>query len=136
MEALLLPECTFDHSPMILQPTQDGGGRKPFRFFNYWVVNPQFQDEVREAQCQDTGGKGVQMFKVTQKLKFVKHKMKALNKIGGDHLQNEDSKLYTKLMEVQKQLCSDPKNSDLVSLEQEIRLQYEENHMKYLSKLS
>lgn len=134
VEAHFLPEGAFDHSPMILQNMTCSGGRKPFKIFNHWVEHPHFHEEVEKAWNVEI--KGQKMFRVLQKLKTVKQALKNLNKNGATVLQNEDSRQYNQLLEVQGKLSGCPRDENLINLEKETREQYQITHRKLLSEIN
>ncbi|XP_056688203.1 uncharacterized protein [Spinacia oleracea] len=76
-EAAYLDEATFDHCPMILRCYKAGCVKRPFRFFNMWLNANNFMELV-----ESTWGKyvyGCHMFRIVQKLKWLKPALKALN---------------------------------------------------------
>lgn len=45
-EATFLTFGILDHSPMVVKVTQPVFRKKPFKFFDFWMEHPSFQDIV------------------------------------------------------------------------------------------
>ncbi|XP_021853939.1 uncharacterized protein [Spinacia oleracea] len=132
-EAAYLDEATFDHCPMILRCYKAGCVKKPFRFFNMWVNANSFMELV-----ESTWGKyvyGCHMFRIVQKLKWLKPALKTLNGQGFSNLETEKVRLHHKLLQAQQALHMDPNNANLATTEKQAASSYASAHKNYLSYL-
>ncbi|GJY14583.1 hypothetical protein Tco_0385005 [Tanacetum coccineum] len=106
--ALFQPYHISDHSSAILRiPMLTKIKPKPFKFSNILIHNTRFKDVVRNSWQMDVSG--FWMFKVVQKLKFLK---KLLHKLLYDqgNLHENVKHLCHKLDEAQRALDADPFN--------------------------
>ncbi|XP_062096274.1 uncharacterized protein LOC133802055 [Humulus lupulus] len=122
-EAVFLPEGTFDHSPILVSLHQDVVcGKKPFRYFSMWKDAENFDGKI--AQSWKEGIVGIDMFKLTVKLKRLKQVLKSINKEGFNDLQKKAMAAKEALLELQGRLNNDPLNSHLLLKEQATREKY------------
>ena len=63
-------EGLFDNSPMVVSFTAFSGGKKSFRFFNYWATKDDFIAKVREVWSIPI--EGYHGFQISQKLNILK----------------------------------------------------------------
>lgn len=72
--SLLLEGDHFDHSPMLIQFFSHHTSKKPFRFFNFWTNNHNFNDVV--SKVWTTVIPGHKSFQIQEKLKMLKPTLK------------------------------------------------------------
>ncbi|XP_074314159.1 uncharacterized protein LOC141649363 [Silene latifolia] len=96
--AHFLPEGLFDHTPCILKSTNQGQGKRCFKYYNIWGGSKKFLPLVREHW--DIGLTGTPMFRLAKNLKNLKPVLKSLNKDGYSDIENAANIL-------QKQVISD-----------------------------
>ncbi|KAL2935490.1 50S ribosomal protein L3 organellar chromatophore [Bienertia sinuspersici] len=79
--AIFLSEGPSDHCPALIKGSDNnGGGKKPFKYFRMWAQAQDYEKRVDEAW--NWKGGGTDMYVLTRKLKQVKSSMKDLNKKG------------------------------------------------------
>ncbi|GKA75562.1 putative RNA-directed DNA polymerase [Tanacetum coccineum] len=106
--ALFQPYRISDHSPAILRiPMLTKIKPKPFKFSNILIHNTRFKDVVHNSWQMDVSG--FWMFKVVQKLKFLKKPLRKLLYDQGN-LHENVKHLRHKLDEAQRALDADPFN--------------------------
>lgn len=71
-------------------------GKKPFRFVNAWLSHPKCSTIIKESWESDMT-RGWAGFKILQKLRNVKHKLKALNSFDFGNLNEKIEELKSKL---------------------------------------
>lgn len=76
-EASFLPEGDFDHCPMILSCYRDSTQKRPFRFQNMCVTAEGFLPIIRSNWEKTV--RGCHMFRLVQRLKWIKDDLKLLN---------------------------------------------------------
>jgi len=83
--SIFLPRDYSDHSSMILEfSTPEPRPPYPFKFLNFWADRSEFMDLVRNAwQTQITGNP---MYRLTSKLRIVKHSLKSMHKRESSHI--------------------------------------------------
>ncbi|MCH91477.1 LINE-1 reverse transcriptase like, partial [Trifolium medium] len=71
----VLPRDVSDHCPLILKPSNNDWGPKPFRFNNYWLLHKNFKKVVEDGwkEQQVSGWMG---FVLKEKLRGLKIKLK------------------------------------------------------------
>ena len=74
--------------------------KKPFRFFNCWVIKKGFLESIRETWSIEI--ESCVSYQITQKLRLLKSKLKTL--FGKEHLQMEVDRAHAELIYVQNQL--------------------------------
>ena len=75
----VLPRCTSDHWPIVLDTNPFKWGPTPFRFENMWLQHPSFK-ECFSSWWREFDGNGWEGHKFMKKLQFVKAKLKDWNK--------------------------------------------------------
>ncbi|XP_074293074.1 uncharacterized protein LOC141619980 [Silene latifolia] len=118
------PEGEFDHCPCVITYLGDvvSTRRKPFKFFNMWSKVPDFQDIVQKGWS--TYIHGSPMYRIVQKLKLLKPDLKKLNRnLFADVERNADIS-YAALLDCQKNLQADPRNTVLMDIEYQSRESY------------
>ncbi|KAL8465251.1 hypothetical protein ACS0TY_034671 [Phlomoides rotata] len=64
-----------DHCPILLEPSKNDWGPKPFKFFNCWISHPGFSRFIKyKWKCHDIQGWGAYILK--EKLKHMKADLK------------------------------------------------------------
>ncbi|XP_021856024.2 uncharacterized protein [Spinacia oleracea] len=114
-EALYLPEGTYDHCPMVLSSYPTIHQKKPFRFYNMWTSSDEFLPIVERNWSRYVYG--CVMFRITQKLKWIKNDLKLLNHTGYSNVEATKVQLQAHLAEIQDKLQSDPTNIELSTAE-------------------
>ncbi|XP_062118721.1 uncharacterized protein LOC133832388 [Humulus lupulus] len=108
-EVVFWLEGIFYHSPTLLSVYPDiKGGKNPFRYFDMWSTAPRYQEIISNSWAKEVSG--TPMFQVVQKLKFLKGRLKDLNK---NHFGDIHAKVLIAMHhmhEVQKALQQDPLN--------------------------
>ncbi|XP_056695032.1 uncharacterized protein [Spinacia oleracea] len=133
-EATFLPEDTFDHCPMVLSCYRTSHIKKPFRFYNMWTSAEGFLPLIQ--QNWDKKIHGCHMYKVLQKLKWIKNDLKVLNKAGFSSVEATSIKYHQEFIQAQNALHSDPTNNDLATNEKLAGEKYKKAQANYLSYLS
>ena len=112
-----------DHSPLVLNcgGSDDRGGGRPFRFFNYMVQHDQFEPIVREAWGQITDANP--MLALWRKLQQVKIHLKSLHTAEFANTKERIEQARKALDDVQSQLRTDRNNATLHSQEKACSLQ-------------
>ncbi|KAL2894864.1 hypothetical protein RDABS01_010773 [Bienertia sinuspersici] len=113
-ETLFLPENDFDHTPMVIRVFPPQLGRKRFRFFNYWCINPNFLDTVMQVWGKPVHG--YYMFQVMQKLKWLKGDLKQM--YSQDVITNHHE-AKTTLEETQNLMHKYPRDPILATMEKQ-----------------
>ncbi|XP_021859332.2 uncharacterized protein [Spinacia oleracea] len=132
-EANFLPEGEFDHSPMLLSFYKNDKLKRPFRFFNMWAHADNFLDIVQTNWEKPVYG--YTMYKILQKLKWLKTDLKQLNKYGFSNVEEENTRLYSNLLQIQTNLYTCPNNESLASAEKIDAAEYKRAHNAYISYL-
>ncbi|XP_056691341.1 uncharacterized protein [Spinacia oleracea] len=130
-EANFMPEGHYDHSPMLLNCYQRAPQKRPFRFFNMWTTSPRFNTIVEENWKKYVYG--CPMYRVMQKLKWIKMDLKVLNQEGYNNVEAEQIKRHKALLEVQNLLHSTPGDQGLASREKVASDEYRRARENYLS---
>ncbi|XP_056685999.1 uncharacterized protein [Spinacia oleracea] len=130
-EALYLPEGTYDHCPMVLSSYPTMHQKKPFRFYNMWTSSDEFIPIVERNWSKYVYG--CVMFKIIQKLKWIKHDLKLLNKTGYSNVDETKVQMQAHLAEIQDKLHSDPTNIDLSTTEKNAAADYRKAQDNLLS---
>ncbi|XP_028074557.1 uncharacterized protein LOC114276918 [Camellia sinensis] len=121
--ATFLPSGISDHSPAVVNVSDKVTSfKKPFKYFDFWVDHKDFSSVVSIVWNQYIHG--LPMFRVCQKLKYLKPELKALNKKDFSDIttrvQTSKSELFSAQCKLDKDLC----NSDLQKLERNIYKQH------------
>ncbi|XP_056694959.1 uncharacterized protein [Spinacia oleracea] len=114
-EATYLPEEEFDHCPMLLSTYKEESQRRPFRFFNMWTTSPKFTEIVADNWKKYVYG--CPMFRIFQKLRWIKADLKLLNKSGFSEVEADYFKARELLTIAQSHLHADPTNNTLATNE-------------------
>lgn len=123
-EASFLAPGISDHSPMVVKILNPSHRRKPFKFFDFWMKHPEFNEIV--SQVWNAPGNGVPMYKLVSKLKDLKCRLKQLNK---DYFSNISARTLDarKMMEAtQAELQLNPFSADLAEVEKSQRCTFAE----------
>ncbi|XP_021844809.2 uncharacterized protein [Spinacia oleracea] len=130
-EANFLPKGDFDHCPMVLCCFPTIHVKRPFRFYNVWTTSDRFISLVEQNWKKSVHG--CPMFRLTQKLKWLKTDLKALNKQSFNDVEADDLKMHGLLLEAQSKMHADPRNTSLATLEKEAAAAYLKAHTAYTS---
>ncbi|XP_021853432.1 uncharacterized protein [Spinacia oleracea] len=136
-EAMYLPEGTFDHCPMILSTLSTCQSKKPFRFYNMWTSSPDFLPIIEKHWEKYVYG--CPMFRIIQKLKWIKQDLRVLNKSGYSNIEATKIQLQHQLADIQNKLHTDPTDALLATEEKAIDAAYrtaKENHLSFLHQTS
>ncbi|XP_056686567.1 uncharacterized protein [Spinacia oleracea] len=131
VEANFLPEGLFDHSPMILKGYRRTNSKKPFRFYNMWTCADSFMGLVQRVWNKQVHG--CHMYRLQQRLKWLKVELKTLNKAGFSNVEAEDVKNYAVLLEKQAILHQLPGDFIAATEEKQAAEEYRIAHQVYLS---
>lgn len=106
------PEGWLDHCPAITYLfEQDRRRSSSFKFYDMWGSHPQFQDIVKEVWS--TNIRGCRMFQVVQKLKLLKHRLKALHRAHYSAIETRFLQLKSELDQIQVQVHQAVEDVDL-----------------------
>ncbi|XP_021852960.2 uncharacterized protein [Spinacia oleracea] len=130
-EAAYLPEEELDHCPMILSCYKTVQQKKPFRFYNMWIHSDKFMPLIETNWKKDVHG--CHMFRVLQRLKWIKVELKILNKSGFDVVEATDINTHAELLVAQNALHAALGDSQLATEEKEANAAYQQAHQNYLS---
>lgn len=129
------PEGAYDNSPSVLCVYPDNEeGRKPFRFFYMQVQSTQFMTVFQEVWSRPV--RGCHMYKVVQKLRWLKTDMKQINKMGFSDVQVRATQSHHKWIQVQDLVHSQPGNSEHSIAEKVTAEKYQQAQAIYLSFLT
>ncbi|XP_020266638.1 uncharacterized protein LOC109842142 [Asparagus officinalis] len=119
----LVPLCS-DHSQGLINVVDDNVaiGKKPFKFFSMWAKHPDFLRMVNSIWNDEI--RGYNMFRFYSKLKNLKPALKELNKKHFMDISQQVSRAKTKLWNIQKKLCTDRFNPDLIAKEKDCIRKY------------
>ncbi|XP_056691817.1 uncharacterized protein [Spinacia oleracea] len=132
-EANYLPEGEFDHSPMLLCFHKNVNLKRPFRFFNMWANAENFIDVVQTNWEKPVFG--CTMYRILQRLKWLKVDLKQMNKEGFSNVEAENTKLYSNLLQIQARLHATPNDGSLADAEKLAAADYKQAHNAYMSYL-
>lgn len=119
--ASIVPCSGSDHWPIELQWNRPGNNlRHPFRFEEFWLAHPEFDQFIRTTWTTYNVTKGSRMARFQQKLKNLKKAIKQWNhKIFGN-IFDEQARLNAEMKKVQQALINGERTEDLSTKEQEI----------------
>ena len=108
-----------DHCPLIVNLNATLGScpkkRFPFKFFKFWADHPAILDLVEDAWNLEVYG--APMYRLTQKLKCVKSRLKAFNFHEFSNIREKVVEAREALHRAQADMLANPNDSDLVALE-------------------
>ncbi|XP_048496207.1 uncharacterized protein LOC125495509 [Beta vulgaris subsp. vulgaris] len=134
---VVMPEGSYDHTPVVLQVYPQIHKKKPFRFLNMWCHHQALSDTVQQVWSNHVHG--CVMFRVMQKLKQVKIALKSLNKEGFGDVEANVIKAQHELVKVQEQMHQELNNVDLIVQEkvaQETLLRAKKSQYSFLQQKS
>jgi hypothetical protein len=77
----ILPWGGSDHWAVQLEENlQTTPKKRPFRFEKFWIEHPTFKENINQWCREEQPEKGTRMFKLYNKLKYIKYKLKEWNK--------------------------------------------------------
>jgi hypothetical protein len=83
--SIFFPRDYSDHSSMLLEfSSPEQRPPTPFKFLNFWADRSDFLDLVRNAWQNQI--KGNPMFRLTSKLRIVKHLLRSMHKRESSHI--------------------------------------------------
>lgn len=127
-----VPERTFDHFPAILAfEGQKSFGRKPFRYYNMWSLDPYSKQRIEESWVGQVHG--VPMFTVVQKLKRLKKVFRNIDKEKFSDIEKEEQKCLQELKSCQDHMHRDPRNTKWADKELVATERYRLTHKAYVS---
>ncbi|XP_074300486.1 uncharacterized protein LOC141631758 [Silene latifolia] len=118
--AHFLPEGLLDHTPCLLKSTNQGQGKRCFKYFNMWGGSRKFIPLVREHW--DSGFIGTPMFRLAKNLKNMKSVLKELNKECYSDIENAATILQKQVEGMQEVINSDLTNMQSIIEEYEASL--------------
>ncbi|XP_074299534.1 uncharacterized protein LOC141630656 [Silene latifolia] len=89
--------------------------RAPFKYFNMWALADNFDEVVQHGWQEDIDGSP--MFRVTKKLKGLKHRLQELNREQFSDIENLTHVTEIALQNFQEQLRHDPLNNEVCKAE-------------------
>ncbi|XP_074313900.1 uncharacterized protein LOC141649100 [Silene latifolia] len=104
-----------DHSPILVQISQDKKVVKRFSFLNSWVAHPDYLQTIKAAWI--TPLQGSPMYCFFQKLKSVKHALTQFHKQHFSNISHRVQSAKNALMECQQKLASNPFSDVLIQEE-------------------
>ncbi|XP_074288087.1 uncharacterized protein LOC141613248 [Silene latifolia] len=114
--AHFLPEGLFDHCPCVIQFNRISARKKaPFKYFTMWALADNFDEVVQHGWQEDIDGSP--MFRVTKKLKSLKHRLQELNREQFSDIENLTHVTEIALQNFQEQLRHDPLNKEMCKTE-------------------
>ncbi|KAI8536166.1 hypothetical protein RHMOL_Rhmol10G0235300 [Rhododendron molle] len=138
-EAVFLPPGISDHCLMSVTMVPPLGGRKPFKFFNFWLQHPQFQQIL--VSSWNEGVDGTPMYALTTKLKRLKGVLKSMNLKCYSNISRRVAEAREKLLFTQSLLFATPCDVALCQQEKELVGRYvelrtaEESFMRQRSRI-
>lgn len=91
LKASILKISISDHCPLLVQSLNKNGGPRPFRFINCWLTHPRCLKNLKEAWAQS------QSLHLVDKIKTVKHNLKAWNRLEFGIIDDNIYKLEDKI---------------------------------------
>lgn len=111
-----LPALCSDHSPGLISFDQEVVEvRRSFIFYDMWCKDDNFTDVVKEAWNLQVDG--TPMYRVVQKLKDLKPRLKKLNKMHYSQIEERFHSAKQRLQEIKLEVQRQPKDSHLIKLE-------------------
>ncbi|KAF8037236.1 hypothetical protein BT93_B0217 [Corymbia citriodora subsp. variegata] len=114
-EASFIAPGISDHTPMIVKIANPAFGRKPFKFFNFWMEHPNFRPLLNRAWSISTVG--TPMYRLYSRLKAVKILLEQMNKDVFSDLSTRVAVARGALKTTQDAFRLDPLNVDLAEME-------------------
>ncbi|KAI8537704.1 hypothetical protein RHMOL_Rhmol09G0045300 [Rhododendron molle] len=108
--AVLVPHVS-NHSPLLVTVLPYCGGRKPFKFFNFWMNHKKFSPLLTQSWGCSVDKVGSPMFQLYEKLRRLKPCLKKFNKEFYSDIQNRVLVAREELSSIQNcraQLPGDP----------------------------
>jgi ribonuclease HI/exonuclease III len=105
MTSTILDLSGSDHWPIQLWvDIQATPGKKPFRFEQFWLDHPDFQQNIQKWWEQAAIPNGSKMYKFQQKLKNLKQKLKSWNKHTFGNIFDSQKELKQQMEEIQRKI--------------------------------
>lgn len=124
-EAIFLPTDVSDHSPTLLQSLHSPTGGRSFRFFNKWISHPEFMDIVQSTWSirvlDKNGREPTPMFRVIQKLKALKGKLKVWSRNTYSQQKSAITQTKQHLQLIQQAIQVQPQDENLRKQEYTLR---------------
>ena len=131
VEAHFLPEGMFYNCPMVMKSYIDNPIRRPFRFYNMWTCADKFFEVVHSNWLKQVHG--CHMFRVLQRLKWLKVDLKLLNKEGFNDVEANDVRTCADLLTKQANLHANPGDVIAATEEKQDAEAYKSAHQVYMS---
>ncbi|XP_050233163.1 uncharacterized protein LOC126681659 [Mercurialis annua] len=110
-----------DHCPLVVNFGNIVNDRRSiFRFFNIWCNHPRYHEIV--SNSWNVRRMGSKMFQVYQKLKFLRHELRSLNKRDFSGISERVNQTRVLLSNLQAELLKDPFNEILHDEERAISI--------------
>jgi len=125
--ASIIPQGGSDHWPILLQWSRPGHYcNRPFRFEAFWFTNNNFKAVVNNAWTSYTPPEGAKMYQFQQKLKNLKHTLKAWNRTHFGNIQESQQKLEQQMRALQQKFILEGRTEEQTQQEQILWNQIEE----------
>ncbi|KAH7864873.1 hypothetical protein Vadar_019674 [Vaccinium darrowii] len=111
-----------DHSTILVTIRLSSGGEKPFKFFDFWMSNPQFKTLFLQAWNQRVSGQP--MARLSLKLKCLKSLLRILNKSCFSDLSKRVMEAKEELVRIQEKFSQSTMDSATLMMEREALLKY------------
>lgn len=85
-EAVFISPRVCDHCPMLVTVYPEVHKRRPFKFFNFWIKDSRFKDELRKSWSMPVGGSV--KYILQQKLRRLRSVLRSFNKFHDSHYSN------------------------------------------------
>lgn len=111
-----------DHSTILVTIRLSSSGKKPFKFFDFWMSNPQFKTLLLQAWSQRV--RGQPMARLSLKLKCLKSSLRNLNKSCFSDLSKRVMEAKEELVRIQETFSQSTIDSATLRMGREALLKY------------
>ena len=119
--ASILPFSGSDHWPIELQWNRPGNHlKRPFRFEEFWLSHPDFEELVKSTWINFTPTEGTKMSKFHQKLKHLKGAIKKWNHNTFGNIFKAQAMLSAEMKRIQQTIITSGRTEELTKQEQDI----------------
>ncbi|XP_074301046.1 uncharacterized protein LOC141632394 [Silene latifolia] len=114
----MMSDCLFDHCPCIITMVDTYVRKKPsFKYYNMWSLALNYLTVVQSGWHVEV--QGTPMFRIVEKLKGLKQKLKELDREQFSDIENLTHVAELSLKYLQEQVMSNPLNPDFCNAEKE-----------------
>jgi len=122
--ASILPFSGSDHWPIELQWTRPGHHlKRPFRFEEFWIPHPDFEELVKSTWLKFNPGTGTKMSMFQLKLKHLKETIKKWNHQKFGNIFKAQARLNEEMKRIQQTIITSGRTEDLTKHEQDVEAQ-------------